>query len=332
MVTIGSARIDERGKIYGGAAGDQTGNEVGTQKWYRHGKGWYTLRCTVPGMGKAMAEVMLATCGNPKVGYDQWNRRSYTKALEAAGWRPENVTEACETDCSELIRACILAAAARLGVKVEVPEFSTGNERRVLLATGIFSELVGSEYNDDDALLGPGDVQVTRSKGHTIMVLTAGERYDGGATLVRELGERILKRGMLGEDVRTMQEYLNKLGYNVGPDGPDGDFGRNTESALQAFQNAHGLDDDGEYGPLTHEAMLTAIEALADVPVIGAPDGTGLLVKDGSWNIRTGPGTAYDIAGVAHGGDRLGEIQTDGWKTIRYNGEVRYISEKAIAG
>ena len=193
-----------------------------------------------------------------------------------------------------------------------MPEFSTGNERRVLLATGIFSELAGSEYNDDDALLGPGDVQVTRSKGHTIMVLTAGERYDGGVALVRELGERILRRGMLGEDVRTMQEYLIRLGYSVGEDGPDGDFGRNTEDAVKAFQHASGLDDDGEYGPLSHEAMLAAMEALEDAPEVKEPDGVGLMVKDGSWNIRTGPGREFSIAGVAHGGDRLEAVDADG--------------------
>ena len=38
-VIIGSARIDERGKISGGAAGDQTGSEVSTQAFYVHSKG-----------------------------------------------------------------------------------------------------------------------------------------------------------------------------------------------------------------------------------------------------------------------------------------------------
>ena len=42
-VKIGSARIDERGKISGGKAGDQTGSEVGTQNWYKHSKGWRVL-------------------------------------------------------------------------------------------------------------------------------------------------------------------------------------------------------------------------------------------------------------------------------------------------
>ena len=44
-VIIGSARHDEHGNCYsGGKAGDQTGQEVSTQKFYNHSKGWYVLR------------------------------------------------------------------------------------------------------------------------------------------------------------------------------------------------------------------------------------------------------------------------------------------------
>ncbi len=47
-VMLGSARIDENGKASGGQAGDQTGKEVSTQKWYLHTKGWRVLRATNP--------------------------------------------------------------------------------------------------------------------------------------------------------------------------------------------------------------------------------------------------------------------------------------------
>lgn len=331
MSRLASASIDERGKITGGAAGNQTGKELRIRSYYVHGKGWRVLRCVYPEARRLIAEAAIRGVANRNIGYDQSARSSLYNDVKSAGFDPAMTTKAVETDCSAFVRVCASYGLLRIGHEKFIPDFYTGNEASTLIATGAFVELTGVEYTTRDDYLLAGDILVTKTKGHTEIVLDDGDKADNG-TLVRELGERILKRGMLGEDVRTMQEYLNKLGYNVGPDGPDGDFGKNTESALQAFQNDHGLDDDGEYGPLTHEAMLTAIEALADVPVIGAPDGTGLLVKDGSWNIRTGPGTAYAIAGVAHGGDRLGEIQTDGWKAIRYNGEVRYISEKAIAG
>lgn len=35
MVRVGSARIDENGKVIGGQAGDQTGQEVAVEAWYR---------------------------------------------------------------------------------------------------------------------------------------------------------------------------------------------------------------------------------------------------------------------------------------------------------
>ena len=59
-VQIGSARIDERGKISGGAAGNQTGKELSTQNWYLHSKGWRVLRPKDYSKARKMAECM---CG-----------------------------------------------------------------------------------------------------------------------------------------------------------------------------------------------------------------------------------------------------------------------------
>jgi len=41
---------------------------------------------------------------------------------------------------------------------------------------------------------------------------------------------------MRGDDVANLQEALISLGYSVGPDGADGDFGYNTHQALIKFQ------------------------------------------------------------------------------------------------
>lgn len=153
------------------------------------------------------------------------------------------------------------------------------------------------------------------------------------------LGERILKNGMEGGDVKAMQENLIALGYDCGKWGADGEFGPDTGAALKAFQEAEGLEVDGEYGPLSHAAMMAALDALqppAQVPEIPAeqpeiPAGN-LTVADGSWNVRTGPGTDYAIAAVVHGGDRLLQAENDGWTPVVHNGEVRWISDKALEG
>lgn len=69
------------------------------------------------------------------------------------------------------------------------------------------------------------------------------------------LGERILTRGMEGEDVALMQARLAQLGYYLGE--IDGVFGLQTRSAVYAFQRAHKLGKiDGKVGPETIGRMF----------------------------------------------------------------------------
>lgn len=64
-------------------------------------------------------------------------------------------------------------------------------------------------------------------------------------------GRRTLLKGYAGEDVRVLQARLVALGYNLGADGADGDFGQNTDTAVRTFQTDRGLVVDGEVGPAT---------------------------------------------------------------------------------
>ena len=62
-VIIGSARHDEHGNCYsGGKAGDQTGQEVSTQKFYNHSKGWYVLRAKDDRIQDGMRLFFSCTC------------------------------------------------------------------------------------------------------------------------------------------------------------------------------------------------------------------------------------------------------------------------------
>ena len=71
------------------------------------------------------------------------------------------------------------------------------------------------------------------------------------------LGDRILMHtpGHLqrGEDVVTLQERLNTLGFAAGR--VDGRFGPETERAVRSFQRAYGLSGDGSVGPDTLRAF-----------------------------------------------------------------------------
>ena len=75
--------------------------------------------------------------------------------------------------------------------------------------------------------------------------------------------DRILKKGMRGDDVRRMQEMLIQLGYGqlLQPDGADGDFGNNTYNAVVQFQMANVLYVDGEAGPDTLGKMIELTKA-----------------------------------------------------------------------
>ncbi|MBC8120468.1 MAG: peptidoglycan-binding protein [Gemmatimonadaceae bacterium] len=64
---------------------------------------------------------------------------------------------------------------------------------------------------------------------------------------------RILKRGVVGEDVRELQRCLATRGFDPGT--PDGEFGPDTETAVRRFQTIAALTVDGEVGPLTWGAL-----------------------------------------------------------------------------
>ena len=162
-IIIGSARLDERNKISGGAAGDQkqtsSGNdckgEVSMQNFYVHSKGWYVLRPKSAAHANAIAANMKAACNNPNIGYDQGGRYGVIKY----GVHAQTKTEA---DCSSLVRQCIREATG-----VDPGDFTTSTEVSMLEKTGLFDErraYVGS------MTLYTGDVLVTKTKGHTVIV------------------------------------------------------------------------------------------------------------------------------------------------------------------
>ncbi len=70
----------------------------------------------------------------------------------------------------------------------------------------------------------------------------------------------LLTYGSTGTAVKTVQTELTQLSYPVGP--VDGIFGSKTLAAVKDFQAASGLQVDGIVGPLTSQALVTAIKGL----------------------------------------------------------------------
>ena len=67
---------------------------------------------------------------------------------------------------------------------------------------------------------------------------------------------RVLRRGMKGADVKTLQAALIAYGFSCGAAGADGDFGSGTETALKKFQTKYGLGADGIAGKGTGGKLL----------------------------------------------------------------------------
>lgn len=103
----------------------------------------------------------------------------------------------------------------------------------------------------------------------------------------------ILKSGENGSDVKHVQELLNKFGYRDSHGNPlvtDGDFGQKTREAVQAFQRAHGLEDDGVIGAKTIEALKKAEQSpLLSNP--GHPD--HMLYQQALAGIEKLPSTSF---------------------------------------
>jgi len=108
--------------------------------------------------------------------------------------------------------------------------------------------------------------------------------YDGSTvpSTGYKLGERTLKRGDAGDDVRELQSALVKLGYDLGGygvnrDGVDGEFGAKTEAAIKKIQEAAGLEQSGIYGGST----ITALEMLLTPPIISPEPETPAIEEPG---------------------------------------------------
>jgi hypothetical protein len=66
-----------------------------------------------------------------------------------------------------------------------------------------------------------------------------------------------LKPGDTGAQVKTLQQALTTLGFSPGT--PDGDYGPATQVAVEKFQVAKGLAEDGVVGPATLAALQKAL-------------------------------------------------------------------------
>lgn len=159
-IIIGSARIDEQGKLKGGSAGDQkqTGvddykGEVSMQKFYVHSKGWDVFRAKNQNVRLKLAQSMKTACNNSNIGYDQ-NQRLGILSYGTGS------TKKTECDCSSLVRQCIIESAG-----VDLGNFTTGTFKTVAKESGLFNIYSYVE----GFVVETGDILCTKTKGHIVI-------------------------------------------------------------------------------------------------------------------------------------------------------------------
>lgn len=274
---------------------------------------------------------------------------------------PGNTTQKGWSDCSSAVRKAIMAAAG-----IDIGSNTDAQLRN--RARGVVVDTTNGYYPDESKLL-PGDclyfkgnTSHTLDVGHVEMYTGANECYGHGSgtgptrhvlrdyckgrassakryfMAVRwivdsdgDTSRRTLRKGDMGADVALLQGNLIALGFDCGAWGADGDFGAATDAAVRAYQTARRLGADGIVGANTWAALDADMDGQNDDETAKPAEPEGkLTVNAGSWNVRTGPGTDYAIAAVVHGRDKLSEIMPTGWVPVLYNGEIRWISEKAV--
>lgn len=243
-VIIGSARSDENGKYSGGKAGDQKQTstddykgEVSLQNFYVHKKGWIVLRLIDPAQAVKASAAMMTACNNPNIGYSQSDREGVVKYGTLT-------RKKVNTDCSALVRCVVKEATGK-----DPGNFTTANEAAKLTETGLI-EKVG-EYKAGMTLY-TGDMLVTKTKGHTAVVVQGAARPTTKKTNPYKEPASNIKKGSKGEGVKWVQWELNESGASLEVDGI---AGTKTDAAIRAFQKKYKLTVDGIAGKTTRAKL-----------------------------------------------------------------------------
>ncbi|HTX13161.1 MAG TPA: peptidoglycan-binding domain-containing protein [Solirubrobacteraceae bacterium] len=91
-----------------------------------------------------------------------------------------------------------------------------------------------------------------------------------------QLGRRILRPGLQGNDVTVLQGYLTIAGY---PTSVDGDFGPDTGNSVAAFKQAHDITPANDVAGLSFDKVLKAAISAEESDV---PTGTTRINADGT--------------------------------------------------
>ena len=262
-VILGHAVHDENGKSVGGKAGDQLqketpdyAGEVCLRKFYKNSKGWFVIRAIKKKHANKLAKYMKRACNNVHIGYSQSDRYGIIR------YGTKTKTD-CNADCSSLVRECVKEAT-----KKDPGDFTTDSEVKTLEATGLFDKAFG--YDDTDTLY-TGDILVTKTKGHTVIVVEGEPRentyVEPNMPVTSSFNAEkynLTEYSFVGEYVKWVQHELCRVGYQKEIDlcgGIDGQCGSGTVRCIAKFQKLKDLPETGICDKRTRKALKKAKRA-----------------------------------------------------------------------
>lgn len=298
MSYFAQASIDERGKIAGGEAGNQSGRELNTREIYQSsGNPWFSVVAKDPAVRAEINRLAKAAVANPYIGYDQYERNTLLIQARKVGCDLSKITTQCETDCSALDGTLAICAVYRVlgqsaGDKVYNALYAGGN----LPATGNFRAKFAKlpEYFEIGTGMSTVPGTFNCRDGHAVTVVdalvTPSKLSSGASAGTNLVSSKYPCKGWTGAEVKRIQQALTDKGYSVGNAGIDGDFSIDTDKAVRKFQFDSGLEIDGVVGPMTQTALYGSSKPAALVPNYAT--GEYRTVVD-AINVRMGAGKGY---------------------------------------
>lgn len=263
---IAHSSIDERGKISGGQAGDQTGKEVCVRTYYNFAT--QVLRIEEQKIREAFGNNMIDCANNNYVGYDQCGRNSLLEEAIKVNFDFSKITVKCEGDCSSTVTACVLGAIYKILGKAAYEEaynilVVNGNCATTSSLSARLRKLpmikvtlhTSAAYTGGTSKAVYGDIYNKPGK-HVVAYIDDGKKRSSTKL-------ETLKKGSKGNDVTIFESIMKKMGYYNGA--IDEEFGKGCVSACNAFQTDYpecgsNGKPDGSFGPKCWKKALSLLE------------------------------------------------------------------------
>lgn len=321
---ISNSGSDERGKLHGGKAGDQTGKEWQLKSWYS--RPWTcVLRYPNAEVRDMIAKFAIEAALNNNIGYNQYKRYTYWDQLVKAGYDPSKIVAKCDEDCTAGVTANVKAVGHVLGIKAleDLPKTIRSSNMKSNFKKAGFEVLTDKKYLSGYNYLLPGDILLCENH-HAATNVTIGKYAKAtndepiastpSADLTDIAGYVACRHG--NYYIRTAPKKDASI-IDIVHDGDNIPYLGETKDGWNKV-----LASNGKIGWISHKAgdvVATKVETYT--------------VKSGNWYVRKSPDSTGEKLGVAHGGETLisAGLDTDGWNMVVYDGQTGWISKRAIA-